>query len=121
VILGAILRRANQAGTKSRSSPRPNLTRRVARTINRRIHRQNRQSFIPVDRERLAKPAAYGNDRVFAYLRPGFEAQQGQDAAVAALEKAGTRVRIRSRIFNNLGQEFFRWEIATALQAPSSA
>src|SRR5438093_3113569 len=27
------------------------------------------KGIIPVDRERPAKPAGYGNDRVFAYLR----------------------------------------------------
>jgi len=74
------------------------------------------KGIIPVDRERLAKPAAYGNDRVFAYLRLASKPNKAQDTAVAALEKAGHPVvRITLPNIYNLGQEFFRWEIATAV------
>jgi len=74
------------------------------------------KGIIPVDRERLAKPATYGNDRVFAYLRLESKPSKAQDAAVAALEKAGHPVvRITLPNTYNLGQEFFRWEIATAV------
>src|SRR5437773_10391701 len=74
------------------------------------------KGIIPVDRERLAKPASYGNDRVFAYLRLASKPNKAQDAAVAALEKAGHPVvRITLPNTYNLGQEFFRWEIATAV------
>jgi transaldolase/glucose-6-phosphate isomerase len=74
------------------------------------------KGIIPVDREALAKPAAYGNDRVFAYLRLQTKPNKAQDAAVAALEKAGHPVvRISLPNTYNLGQEFFRWEIATAV------
>jgi transaldolase/glucose-6-phosphate isomerase len=74
------------------------------------------KGIIPVDRERLAKPAAYGNDRVFAYLRLASKPNKAQDAAVAALEKAGHPVvRITLPNTYTLGQEFFRWEIATAV------
>src|SRR5258707_13011988 len=74
------------------------------------------KGIIPVDRERLARPATYGNDRVFAYLRLASKPNKAQDAAVAALEKAGHPV-VRITLPNNytLGQEFFRWEIATAV------
>jgi len=69
-----------------------------------------------VDRERLAKPAIYGNDRVFAYLRLASRPNKAQDAAVAAIEKAGHPVvHISLQNVYNLGQEFFRWEIATAV------
>lgn len=74
------------------------------------------KGIIPVDRERLAKPAVYGNDRVFAYLRLASKPNKTQDAAVAALEKAAHPVvRITLPNIYNLGQEFFRWEIATAV------
>jgi transaldolase / glucose-6-phosphate isomerase len=74
------------------------------------------KGVIPVDRERLAKPVTYGNDRVFAYLRLASKPNKAQDAAVAALEKAGHPVvRITLPNTYNLGQEFFRWEIATAV------
>jgi transaldolase/glucose-6-phosphate isomerase len=74
------------------------------------------KGIIPVDREKLAKPAAYGNDRVFAYLRLASKPDKRQDAAMVALEKAGHPVvRIALPNIYTLGQEFFRWEIATAV------
>ena len=41
------------------------------------------KGLIPVDRERLAPPDAYGNDRVFVYVRMESKADASQDAAVA--------------------------------------
>ena len=74
------------------------------------------KGIIPVDREKLAKPETYGNDRVFAYLTLVGKTNKAQDAAVAALEKAGQPVvRITLPTTYTLGQEFFRWEIATAV------
>jgi transaldolase/glucose-6-phosphate isomerase len=73
------------------------------------------KGIIPVDREKIGKPAVYGNDRVFAYLRLARENNRAMDAAVTALEKAGHPVvRIVVGTKFDLGQEFFRWEIATA-------
>jgi transaldolase/glucose-6-phosphate isomerase len=72
--------------------------------------------IIPVDREALGVPGIYGNDRVFAYLRHGASADKNQDSAVAALGQAGQPVlQIALDDIYNLGQEFFRWEIATAV------
>ena len=74
------------------------------------------RGIIPVDRERLANPDAYGSDRVFAYLRLESDPDKEQTAAVDALAKAGHPVvRIDLPDVYNLGQEFFRWEIATAV------
>jgi transaldolase / glucose-6-phosphate isomerase len=74
------------------------------------------KGIIPVDREKPARPALYGNDRVFAYLRLATKPSASQDAAVAALDKAGHPV-VRITLPNTyaLGQEFFRWEIGTAV------
>ncbi len=74
------------------------------------------KGIIPVDREAIGEADTYGQDRIFAYLRLDNEADAAQDAAVARLESAGhpvVRVGIRDRM--NIGQEFFRWEIATAV------
>ena len=74
------------------------------------------KGIIPVDREKLAKPEVYGNDRLFAYLRLANKPNNAHDAAVAAIEKAGHPVvRITLANIYALGQEFFRWEIATAV------
>jgi transaldolase / glucose-6-phosphate isomerase len=74
------------------------------------------KGIIPVDRERLAKPDTYGNDRVFAYLRLESEPDKEQSSAIDAFAKAGHPVvRIVLSDIYSLGQEFFRWEIATAV------
>ncbi|SPF56405.1 Bifunctional transaldolase/phosoglucose isomerase [Candidatus Sulfopaludibacter sp. SbA4] len=76
----------------------------------------NRKGLIPVDREALGSPEVYGNDRVFAYLRLESAPDAAQDKAVDALESAGQPVvRISVGDVYNLGEEFFRWEIATAV------
>jgi transaldolase/glucose-6-phosphate isomerase len=72
--------------------------------------------LIPVDREKLASPEAYGKDRLFAYLRYEPAADPEQDKAIDQLEKAGQPVvRIAISDLYQLGQEFFRWEFATAV------
>jgi transaldolase/glucose-6-phosphate isomerase len=74
------------------------------------------KGIIPVDREQLGAPDVYGNDRIFAYLRLENAPDATQDAKVAALEKGGQPVvHIAVPDIYNLGQEFFRWEIATAV------
>jgi transaldolase/glucose-6-phosphate isomerase len=74
------------------------------------------RGIIPVDHERLGPPEVYGNDRVFAYIRLENGADPAQDAAADALAKAGHPViRIALTDTYNLGQEMFRWEIATAV------
>jgi len=74
------------------------------------------KGLVPVDREELAASACYGNDRIFAYLRFEGAPDSAQDEKVAALEKAGNPVvRISVNDTYDLGQEFFRWEIATAV------
>ena len=74
------------------------------------------KGLIPVDREALGSPERYGQDRVFAYLRLESAPDTAQDQAVDALVKAGHPVvRIAVDEPYALGQEFFRWEIATAV------
>ncbi|NMF64291.1 bifunctional transaldolase/phosoglucose isomerase [Brasilonema octagenarum] len=74
------------------------------------------KGLIPVDREPLGTPDVYGSDRIFAYIRLDSAPDSTQDAAVTALEQAGQPVvRITVADPYQLGQEFFRWEIATAV------
>src|SRR5581483_8816479 len=73
------------------------------------------KGLIPVDRERLGSPDVYAQDRVFVYLRLASSPAEDQDKAIDALEKAGQPVvRIDVEEPYALGEEFFRWEIATA-------
>ncbi len=74
------------------------------------------KGIIPVDKEHLTTPDIYGDDRVFVYVRLESGADADQDAKVAAIEKAGHPVvRIAMTDIYDLGAEFFRWEIATAV------
>jgi len=73
-------------------------------------------ALIPVDREEVGLPAIYGEDRVFAYLGLADEADPALDGALAGLAAAGHPVlRIELPDRYHLGQEFFRWQFATAV------
>jgi transaldolase / glucose-6-phosphate isomerase len=74
------------------------------------------RAIIPVDRESLASPSAYGHDRVFAYVRLTSAPDDAQDAAIETLVAAGRPVvRLDVAEPYALAGEFFRWEIATAV------
>ena len=74
------------------------------------------KGLIPIDREGLGAPDAYGRDRVFVYVRLSSAPDATQDARADALERAGHPVvRIALDDPYRLGAEFFRWEFATAV------
>ncbi|MGH7359697.1 MAG: bifunctional transaldolase/phosoglucose isomerase, partial [Candidatus Rokuibacteriota bacterium] len=74
------------------------------------------RGLIPVDREPLGPPEAYGPDRLFVYVRLESLPDTAQDRAVADLERAGHAVvRIAVPDPYHIGAEFFRWEMATAV------
>ena len=74
------------------------------------------RGLIPLAGEPLTVPECYGNDRFFAYLELDGQVDPPQRRAVEALERAGHPVaRIRVKDIWHIGQEFFRWEIATAV------
>jgi len=71
--------------------------------------------LLPVAGEPLGDPAVYGNDRVFVSYRLSGPEQEKLDAGLAALRQAGHPViTIQMSDPLDLGEEFFRWEIATA-------
>ncbi len=74
------------------------------------------KGLVPVDREALGAPEVYGNDRVFVHLRLANEPDTAQKQKLDALRTAGHPVvEIELADTYDLGQEFFRWEIATAV------
>jgi len=74
------------------------------------------KGITPVDREHIAAPSVYGNDRIFAYVKLKGSDSAQLDAKVKALEDAGQPV-VRFEIADRyeLSAEFFTWEIATAI------
>jgi transaldolase/glucose-6-phosphate isomerase len=74
------------------------------------------KGLIPVNREALGAPEIYGDDRLFVYLKLESDSDGPQADAIQALEHAGQPVvKISLPDVYNLGQEFFRWEITTAV------
>jgi transaldolase / glucose-6-phosphate isomerase len=74
------------------------------------------KGLIPIDREAIGDLTVYGDDRVFVYLRLKSAPDSSQDTSVDALEKGGHPVvRITLDDPYDLGEEFFRWEMATAV------
>lgn len=77
---------------------------------------KNGKGLIPIDREAIAAPDVYGEDRLFVYLRLASATDPSQEAAMADLERAGQPIiSISLDDVYDLGQEFFRWEFATAV------
>jgi transaldolase / glucose-6-phosphate isomerase len=74
------------------------------------------KGLIPINGETLGDPALYGKDRFFIDIRTEGESDAAHDAKLAALEKAGHPVvRIVMQSIEHIGQEFFRFEMATAV------
>jgi glucose-6-phosphate isomerase len=77
---------------------------------------KNGTAVIPVDLEPEGDPSTYGADRLFVYVRLASAPDAAQDTFVEQLNLAGQPVvQIDVRDAYTLGQEFFRWEIATAV------
>lgn len=74
------------------------------------------RGLIPVDRERLGAPAQYGNDRLFVSFEVAGDEQGDALRSLAQLEAAGHAVvHVPLRDPYDLGAEFFRLEVATAV------
>ena len=72
------------------------------------------KGIIPIGSEPIGDPSVYGDDRVFAALRYGDDADL--DRAAGALRAAGLPVvSFDIADLHELAAEFFRWEFATAV------
>jgi len=74
------------------------------------------KGLIPIDGEPVGEPSVYGHDRFFIDIRTEGEDDAAHDQALDALEHAGHPVvRIVMKSIDHIGQEFFRFEMATAV------
>ena len=74
------------------------------------------KGLIPIDGEPLGEAGLYGRDRFFIDLRTESENDIAHDEKLAALERAGHPVvRIVVKTIEHIGQEFYRFEMATAV------
>jgi hypothetical protein len=74
------------------------------------------RGILPVADEQVGEPDAYGNDRVFAYLRNGDEPSEALDDAVNRLADAGhPALTLTTHGAVDLGRIFFMSEFAVAV------
>jgi transaldolase / glucose-6-phosphate isomerase len=74
------------------------------------------KGVIPIADEPLGDPSVYDAHRLFIYLRDGAQADAAQERSLDALRQAGQPVvRIGLASKEQLAQEFFRFEMATAV------
>ena len=79
---------------------------------------KNGIGIIPVCDEPIVAAKTYGSDRAFVYLKLGNGSDATQDAAFAAIKSAripAVQITLSEKI--DLGEEFMRWEIASATAA----
>ena len=74
------------------------------------------KGIVPVEGEALAASDTYGHDRLFVSFGLDSEADPDLEASLESLCRLGHPVvRIGIREVEAIGQEFFRWEVATAV------
>ena len=71
---------------------------------------------VPVEGENLGTPGVYGEDRFFVHIALSDGGANEADRRLRALREAGHPViRLELAEALDMGQEFFRWEVATAV------
>ena len=116
--LGAILGVLANAGrdklTLSTSSDISSLGLWIEQLIAESTGKEGR-GIVPIAGELLGAPGVYGNDRLFVHISVG-QADADTDAKLRALEAAGHPV-VRRTLHDtlDLGEEFYLWEMATAI------
>ena len=74
------------------------------------------KGLVPVEGESVGPPGVYGKDRLFVHLRLESSRDGIQEQALEDLKRSGHPViRISMADRYDLGQEVFRWEMATAV------
>ncbi len=77
---------------------------------------KNGQGVLPVESEPIGLPEDYSSDRLFVYTKLKTTTETGLDQKVEMLSAAGHPVvTIEIDDLLDLGREYFRWEIATAV------
>jgi transaldolase/glucose-6-phosphate isomerase len=73
------------------------------------------RGLLPVVGESLGPPSVYGKDRLFVHFQLQGESERAIEDGIARLKRAGYPViTIQMDDLLDIGQEFFRWEMATA-------
>jgi transaldolase/glucose-6-phosphate isomerase len=74
------------------------------------------KGLIPISDEKVGPPHVYEDDRVFVYLKMAGSFDRSIDAQIQTLaEQNHPIIQIDIQNSYSLGEEFYRWEIATAV------
>ena len=74
------------------------------------------QGLIPIAGEVISDPMTYGRDRVFIHYTAGWTLDKKLQYRASALKRAGYPVvQLELKDPLDIGGEFFRWEVATAV------
>ena len=77
---------------------------------------KNGAGIVPIEGEPVGEPEKYGDDRLFIYFRLETSSDTKLNSTVDALEEEGYHIlRISLADKYDLGREYFRWEMATAV------
>jgi transaldolase/glucose-6-phosphate isomerase len=114
LVLGAALKNGRDKITLTAAKPIADFGAWVEQLVAESTGKHGK-ALIPLEGETLGAASVYGSDRVFIDLDLAGFADPDREAALATIARAGhpvIRITVTNRI--NLGQEFFRFEIATA-------
>jgi glucose-6-phosphate isomerase len=71
------------------------------------------KGIVPIEGEPVGRPDAYGDDRLFVQTRMAGEAENGTARGLEAAGHPVVTLTLRDRL--DIGGEFLRWELATAI------
>jgi transaldolase / glucose-6-phosphate isomerase len=115
IVMGALAEQGRDKATFVVSEPISSFGLWVEQLIAESTGKQGK-GILPVAGEPLGDPGAYGDDRVFAYLRDPDDADPDTDAKIEALARAGHPVlTLAVHGAADLGRIFFFAEFATAV------
>ncbi len=113
--LGALAKQGRDKVTFVASAPIASFGYWVEQLIAESTGKEGR-GIVPVEGETLGPPTLYGADRVFVHLKLRGKSSAPVERSLGALRRAGHPViTILLEDLYDLGSEFNRWEIATAV------
>jgi transaldolase / glucose-6-phosphate isomerase len=119
MLLGAIIGEAARAGRNKLTILASERLRPVGAWLEQLLAEstgKQGKGIVPVDLEPAGDASAYGDDRLFVHLKLDGDDDAALEERLAALERSGQPVvRIALADLDRIGQEFFRWEFATAV------
>jgi transaldolase/glucose-6-phosphate isomerase len=116
-VMGGLIRRGRDKVTLLMSEPVATLGMWLEQLLAESTGKDD-NGILPVDGELLGEPSVYGKDRLFVQIRLRDSVDDAFERGALALREANqpmVTIQMDDRL--DLGQEFFRWQLATATAA----